>query len=125
MARKMLSISEAELEIMKILWKKGEPVNTQTINHEAAYKNWKRTTISTLLARLVEKGAVKAEKQGNSYFYTPLISAGAYRRSQTRQLIKNLYNGSAFDFAVSFFKDAALSEEDIRELRSIIDEKEE
>ena len=73
----------------------------------------------------MEKGAVKAEKQGNSYFYTPLISAGAYRRSQTRQLIKNLYNGSAFDFAVSFFKDAALSEEDIRELRSIIDEKEE
>lgn len=125
MAREMASISEAELEIMKILWKKGGAVNTQTINREAAHRNWKRTTISTLLSRLAEKGAVRAEKQGSTYFYTPLISAGEYRRSQTKRLIRNLYDGSAFDFAVSFFKDAVLSEEDIRELRSIIDEKEE
>ena len=57
-----INIGEAELEIMKVLWKAGEPVNTQYINEAVEEKGWKRTTISTFLTRLVDKGAVSSEK---------------------------------------------------------------
>ncbi len=45
---------------MKVLWKAGEPVNTQYINEAVKEFGWKRTTISTFLARLVGKGAVSS-----------------------------------------------------------------
>ena len=120
-----ISIGDAELIIMKALWKANKPLNSQAIGEKVAHKNWKRTTISTFLTRLVEKGAIQSEKIGNSYYYTPLISNSDYRKAQTKNLIKNLYNGSVLDFAVSLFEDEKLSKEDIKELKAIFENKEE
>ena len=117
MAKEAVSISDAELEIMKVVWKQRAPVATHSIIEAVAHKEWKRTTISTLLTRLVEKGALSAEKQGNSYAYTPLITEKAYRKAQTKNLIQTLYNGSVRDLAVSLFEGGGLSEADIDELR--------
>ena len=120
-----INFGEAELEIMKVLWKAQEAVNSQYISEAVKDRTWKRTTILTFLTRLVDKGALSAEKRGKSYYYTPLISQKEYRRIQTKNLIKSLYNGSVRDFAVSFFEEQKVSEEDIRELRAIFDEQEE
>jgi len=124
MTSENINIGEAELEIMKVLWKAGEPVNTQHINEAVEEKGWKRTTISTFLTRLVDKGAISSEKCGKQYYYAPLISQKEYRKSRTRNLIMSLYNGSVKDFAVSLFEDEKLSEDDIKELRAIFDDKE-
>lgn len=122
MLLKDMSLGEAELEIMKVLWNQREPVNTQIINKEVVHKNWKRTTISTLLSRLVLKGAISSEKRSNSYYYTPLISAKEYRKTQFQKMIKSLYNNSIRDFAVSLFEDEKLSTDDIRELKLAFDD---
>ncbi|MBE7053771.1 MAG: BlaI/MecI/CopY family transcriptional regulator [Ruminococcaceae bacterium] len=116
-----ISIGDAELVIMKVLWKANKSLNSQAIGEKVAHKNWKRTTISTFLTRLVEKGALKSEKIGNTYYYTPLISSSSYKKAQTKNLIKNLYNGSVVDFAMSLFEDEKLSNEDIKELKAIFD----
>ena len=125
MDKKMISIGEAELEIMKVIWKAKEPITSLDIGKEVEDKGWKKTTIATFLTRLVEKGALSAEKQGKLYYYTPLISKKEYRKSQTKNLIKTLYNGSIKDFAVAFFEEQKLSDKDIQELRSIFEDKEE
>lgn len=114
-----LNISDAELEIMKVLWNAKEEVTTQYINKAVAEHGWKRTTISTFLTRLVDKKAVSAEKRGSVYYYTPRISQKEYRKMQTKNLIKSLYNGSIRELAVSLFTEEKLSEEDIKELRAI------
>lgn len=119
---KNISIGESELEIMKVLWNVKEPITSVDIGKAVEHKNWKKTTIATFLTRLVEKGAVSAEKQGKLYYYAPLITAKEYRKSQTKNLIMNLYNGSAREFAVSFFEEQKLSDEDIRELKSIFED---
>ena len=124
MTYKNINIGESELEIMKVLWKAKEPVNTQYISESVEEKGWKRTTISTFLVRLVEKGALSVEKKGKLYYYTPLISQKDYRKSQTKNLIASLYNGSIKDFAVSFFEEQTLSDEDIKELKAIFEDKE-
>lgn len=122
---KNISIGDAELEIMKVIWNAKFPITSLDIGKEVEDKGWKKTTIATFLTRLVEKGALSAEKNGKLYYYTPLITEKEYRKSQTKNLIKTLYNGSVRDFAVSFFEEQKLSEKDIKELMSIFEEKEE
>lgn len=118
-----ISIGDAELEIMKVMWKAKEAVNSQYISEAVKNKGWKRTTILTFLTRLAEKGAISAEKRGKSYYYTAILSQREYRKSQTKKLIMSLYNGSMRDFAVSLFEEQSLSEEDINELKAILDDK--
>ncbi len=120
---KNISIGDAELEIMKVIWKAKAPITSLEIGKEVADKEWKKTTIATFLTRLVEKGALSAEKQGKLYYYTPLITEKEYRKSQTKNLIKTLYNGSIRDFAVSFFEEQKLSDKDIQELKAIFEDK--
>ena len=114
-----ISIGEAELEIMKVIWKKGGKVSTSDITKAVEEKGWKRTTISTFLSRLVEKGALCSEKVGNFYYYTALISRKDYTKSKTLGLISSLYDGSAKSLAASLFEDGGLTKSDIEELRAI------
>lgn len=118
-----ISIGSAELEIMKVIWKAKEPITSLDIGKEVEDKGWKKTTIATFLTRLVEKGVLSADKQGKLYYYTPLITENEYRKSQTKNLIKTLYNGSVRDFAVSFFEEQKLSDKDIQELKAIFEDK--
>ena len=120
---KNISIGDAELEIMKVIWKAKSPITSLDIGKEVEDRGWKKTTIATFLTRLVEKGALSADKQGKLYYYTPLISEKEYRKSQTKNLIKTLYNGSVRDFAVSFFEEQKLSDKDIQELKAIFEDK--
>ena len=120
---KNISIGDAELEIMKVIWKSKEPITSLDIGKEVEDKGWKKTTIATFLTRLVEKGALSADKQGKLYYYSPLISEKEYRKSQTKNLIKTLYNGSVREFAVSFFEEQKLSDKDIQELKAIFEDK--
>ena len=118
-----ISIGSAELEIMKVIWKAKAPITSLDIGKEVEDKGWKKTTIATFLTRLVEKGVLSADKQGKLYYYTPLISENEYRKSQTKNLIKTLYNGSVREFAVSFFEEQKLSDKDIQELMAIFEDK--
>ena len=122
---KNISIGDAELEIMKVIWKAKEPLTSLDIGKAVEDRGWKKTTIATFLTRLSEKGAISGEKQGKLYYYTALITEIEYRKSQTKNLIKSLYNGSVRDFAVAFFEDNKLSDDDIKELRAIFEYKEE
>jgi len=121
---KNISIGDAELEIMKVIWKATKPITSLEIGDAVKDKDWKKTTIATFLTRLVEKGALTAEKQGKLYYYTPLITEKEYRKSQTKNLIKTLYNGSIKEFAVSLFEEQSLSNQDIEELKAMFADKE-
>ncbi len=121
MSKENITIGSSELEIMKILWESDVPISSQVINKAVEEKNWKRTTVATFLSRLVQKGAIACEKKGSSYYYFPLISAKDYKKAQAKNLIKSLFNNSVTDFAAALFEENDLTEEDIRQLKSIFD----
>lgn len=125
MAQRNINISDAELEVMKVIWNENRPITSLDIVESFENKGWKKTTIGTFLTRLVEKGALSAEKQGKLYYYTPVISQKDYRKSQTKNLISSLYGGSIKDFAVSLFEEQSISDEELKELRAIFVDKEE
>lgn len=118
-----INIGEAELEIMKVVWEAGEPIGSTAIGKAVEEKGWKRTTIATFLARLVEKGALEAHRSGKALLYSPVITSREYKKSQVKNLISNLFDGSAQNLVASLFEEEAFSENDIKELRAIFDEK--
>ncbi len=122
MSVKKINISEGELEIMKAIWKSGEPIGSAAIGKAVEDKGWKRTTIATFLARLVEKGALQTERRGRALYYTPILTAADYRKTRVKSFVKNVFDGSARDLVASLFEEKALSDSDIEELRSIFTE---
>lgn len=115
-------ISEAELEVMKVLWSLNEATSTQIVENLEGISEWKPKTIHTLINRLVNKQAIGATKiDGKSYLYKPLVSIEDYRRQANRSFINKLYNGSMNMMLASFVKEHQLSPEEIEELKRILD----
>lgn len=111
-------ISNAELEVMKILWREQSLVSFSDIRSELQRtKGWEKSTINTLIRRLVEKGVISAEKHGVIH-YTPNISEAEYKRSEEQNLINKLYNGSAKNLVAALCHRGELTEDDIDELKT-------
>ena len=68
MSTENISIAKAELEIMRVIWKAGDPMTAAEIGERVKEKDWKRTTVATLLTRLTEKGMLHAERQGRALY---------------------------------------------------------
>lgn len=113
-------ISRAELAVMKILWNAAGPVSTGTICKRLSKRlSWDRSTVRTLLKRLVEKGAVE-EKKLDVLCYLPAVSEKDYRDSQTKSFLERLYGGSAKKLVASLVQSDELTAEDIEELREFL-----
>ncbi|TEB04904.1 Penicillinase repressor [Pelotomaculum schinkii] len=116
-----MNITDAEMEIMRIVWDSGERVTTKDIMEKLPGK--KVTTILTLAGRLIHKGALNAVKTGRSHAheYWAGISEEEYQKMQTRSFIRSIYNGSAKNLISALFQDENLTQENIEELRAFIE----
>ena len=74
-----MKISAAELDVMSVLWKQPGLAATDVHDALGTEKDWTSRTVKTLLARLVEKGALRTEEDGRRYLYFPLVEEGAYK----------------------------------------------
>lgn len=110
-------ISDAELELMELLWESGGDETVTRLRIAAGERlGWDASMTKTLLGRLVGKGAVTAEKR-EVFHYTAAISREEYSRFTTRRLIDRLFGGSAKNLAASLVQCDELTESDIAELR--------
>ncbi|MCL2187351.1 MAG: BlaI/MecI/CopY family transcriptional regulator [Defluviitaleaceae bacterium] len=92
---KFIKLTEAELDVMQVVWGLATPVTVaQLLSIFAAEKQWKTSTLSTLLARLIDKGFVKKEMQGKVNFYHAIVSHAMYQKNETKSLLANVFNGS-------------------------------
>lgn len=69
-----MQISDAEWQVMKIIWMQGEQTSTDLIRVLAERFDWSKSTIQTLLARLVEKECLTRKKEGKSFVYSALLT---------------------------------------------------
>lgn len=114
---KKIKISEAEIEVMSILWKsKNAMTSTELRKILKEEKGWEKSTVLTLITRLVKKNAIHCEKK-EVFYYTPNILEEEYKENSTRNIIDKLYDGSIKNFVVSLCDKNKLSKNDIEELR--------
>lgn len=117
-------ISEAEFEIMKVIWD-NSPINTKEIvDIVTKSSNWNMRTIHTLIARLEKKGAIKHKKDGRIYIFFPVVKKEDYIKSESKSFINKFYNGAVNKMVMNFIENDMLSLEDIQELKNILNEKE-
>ncbi|BDZ82860.1 transcriptional regulator [Claveliimonas bilis] len=113
-------ISEAEFEVMKIVWKFA-PISTNEITDRLLKTtSWSAKTIQTLIKRLVTKGALTYEKQGRVFVYTPLVEKNEYINQQSNSFLNRFYDGNISAMLSSYLENNQLSETELRNLRSIL-----
>ena len=117
--KKNQNISEAELEVMQVLWESDQPLKVQDICDRLVNSTWNYKTVATLLLRMEGKGAVVSEKSGRVNYYKPVMNKEKYVRDQTRSIIAKLYHGSAKELAVSLFQSGEMTKEEIEEIRKL------
>lgn len=118
-----IKISETEWTVMEILWKKGNQTIGE-IKNSLWDTGWSESTIKTLVRRLVQKGAVKADNASGHFVYTPLMSAEICKRKETRHFLSRIYHGSIKMMMASLASESKLSEEETKTLLKIIDKME-
>ncbi|WP_300669664.1 BlaI/MecI/CopY family transcriptional regulator [Soonwooa sp.] len=114
-------LTEAEKDVMQVLWEKEKAFMKDIID---AYPEPKpaTTTIATLLKRMQNKDFVGYELFGNSREYFPKIDKEQYFSSEMKSMIHNFFDNSVSQFASFFTQNAKLSQNELKELRDMIDQ---
>jgi len=114
-------ISDAEWRVMQVIWGRSPITANEVIELLENDTDWKPKTIKTLIRRLLEKKVLGFHQEGKSYLYYPLISENEGIGVETDNFLKKVFNGSLNLMVSNFINQQRLSEEDIRELKRIIE----
>lgn len=116
----MKEISQAELEVMKVLWQQAPRTANEVVERLANANEWHEKTVKTLLNRLVAKGAVSFEKDGRAYLYSPVIQQADYLQRESMSFIQRVFSGRLAPLVAGFAEQKQLKADDVAELKLLI-----
>ena len=122
--KKLPQISEAEYEVMKVIWE-AAPVSTNEVTdklHQST--DWSPNSIQTLLKRLVQKGAVSYRKESSVFVYTPLVKQTEYLEHENSHFLQRFYNGNFASMLTSYLDNDSFTEKELDELRELLKQRE-
>ena len=119
-------LTKAEMEIMNVLWERGEGMTTHEIIEEYPEPKPAYSTIATFLKILTNKNFIHSRKQeggGKTFVFTPTISREAYTNRVMKE-VKSTFFGNSLKSMLSFFaKQEEVSEKDVQEIMEMIKSK--
>ena len=118
-----ISISEAEWEIMRVVWANETVTSRDVINTLESKMNWKQSTIKTLIGRLVEKEALITKKDGRKFIYSANINEDDTVRSFSEDILGRVCKKQNIKVIQQLVEEAALSQTDIEELMNQLQDK--
>src|SRR5215510_3668692 len=119
MARSV-QISEAEWAVMEPIWATGACTAADVIKHLRTSHDWNHSTIRTLLARLVEKGALAYDVDGSRYIYRAAVSRQRCVRQEGRSFLEKAFGGDVAALVAHFVSESPLDRNEIDELRQLL-----
>lgn len=112
---------DSELKLMELVWEQ-EPVSAKQLALLAKERiGWNKNTTYTVIKKLVEKKVVCRSEPG--FICSALVKRKDVQKAETRSLINKLYAGSKKAFFAAFLQDESLSEEELTELREMLDKR--
>lgn len=117
-----MRISEAESIVMQCLWTQAPRTSEEIFAAIGSANGWQEATVKTLLNRLLNKGAIAAERDGRRYLYRPLLKRADYVHEESKSLLDRLYGGQVSALVAHFSRGEKLSRREIDELRALIEE---
>ena len=124
MQKNLGRLSETEMEIMREIWVMDEPITvSRLLDIFARRREWKKSTLSTMMDRLITKGYLQKSVDGKMNVYTPLLSEEMYKKHETLTFLDAVHNGNLKSFVAALIDGKDISSDDIAEISSWFNEK--
>lgn len=114
------SLSELQLDIMRVLWTRGACTTTEVTEALKAGRNLAHTTVSTLLTRLEKRGVVTASRDGRLLIYRACVDEAQVRRSMVSGLLGSLFGGDAQALVAHLVREDEIAAEDLAAVRELL-----
>lgn len=120
---KEIGISDAEWEVMRIVWANVQVTSREVIDVLKDKMDWKESTIKTLIGRLVDKGALETRRKGRAFIYSAEISEEETVKYYSEDILNRVCNTKHLLVLEDLIQEAKLSQSDIEGLISQLEEK--
>jgi BlaI family transcriptional regulator, penicillinase repressor len=114
-------LSEAQLEIMNVVWDRGEATVAEVWKALSGRRSVARNTVQTMIARLEEKGWLRHREEGAAFTYQATRPREATLRQLVRRVVRTAFGGSAEGLVLALVEDEGLTAEEAQRIREIID----
>lgn len=118
-----MQISDAEWQVMKIIWMQGEQTSTDLIRVLAERFDWSKSTVQTLLARLVEKECLTRKKEGKSFVYSALLTLDQSRDLLVQDIKDKVCSRRIKNLLADLIVECEFTQTDLEDLEAVISEK--
>ena len=118
-----MQISDAEWQVMKIIWMQGEQTSSDLIRVLAERFDWSKSTIQTLLARLVEKGCLTRKKEGKFFVYSALLTLDQSRDLLVQDIKDKVCSRRIKNLLADLIMECDFTQADLKDLEAVISEK--
>ncbi|CZC80981.1 transcriptional repressor [Streptococcus pneumoniae] len=118
-----MQISDAEWQVMKIIWMQGEQTSTDLIRVLAERFDWSKSTVQTLLARLVEKECLTRKKEGKSFVYSALLTLDQSRDLLVQDIKEKVCSRRIRNLLADLIVECEFTQTDLEDLEAVISEK--
>ena len=118
-----MQISDAEWQVMKIIWMQGEQTSSDLIRVLAERFDWSKSTIQTLLARLVEKECLTRKKEGKSFVYSALLTLDQSRDLLVQDIKDKVCSRRIKNLLADLIMECDFTQADLEDLEAVISEK--
>lgn len=118
-----MQISDAEWQVMKIIWMQGEQTSTDLIRVLAERFDWSKSTIQTLLARLVEKECLTRKKEGKSFVYSALLTLDQSQNLLVQDIKDKVCSRRMKNLLADLIVECDFTQADLEDLEAVISEK--
>ena len=118
--KKIKKLPDSELKIMMLVWDNTPPVARNVLSSQLD-EDWTKPTVLKLLSRLVTKGFLSCEKQGNKNMYTPLITKEEYMANESLSFAKKLENVSLVGLMAALVETRGITKDEVAELEKMIE----
>jgi BlaI family transcriptional regulator, penicillinase repressor len=130
MAKPPLSIPDSELDVLKVLWDRGQATVREVLEtlREAGHvgnkdgKPWSYATVATLLDRLETKKVVESDRADQAFTYRPVVSVRDVQRKRVESLVDKLYQGEPGLLVLHLLKSHPLDAGQAKEVRALLEE---
>lgn len=120
MRAKSTTLTEQELEIMKVVWDCDQVTVRDVYEALLGKRKVAYTTVMTMMNILEQKGHLAKTQEDRAYVYRPTKPRNQVIRGMVREFVNRVFNGSAEPLLLHLVEDRKLSEKDIDEIRALI-----
>ena len=123
-SRRLPALSEAQLEIMNIVWERGEATVADVWKALAEQRKVARNTVLTMMTRLEEKGWLERDEEAHAHRYRATAPREATLGTMISRLVETAFAGSAEGLMMALLHERGISRQEAERIRAMIDEAE-